>query len=85
MFHSCLLASTELGKALLVSLSCGSQTWKFAYSLKVDHLAELQIYQATCARACLQGQLGMSGLGSPTEIRGIIEGAHQMNCSSGKL
>lgn len=58
VFHSCLLASTELRKTLLVSLSCGSQTcWKFSCSLKVDHLVELQIYQATCARACPYGAI----------------------------
>lgn len=58
VFHSCLLASTELGKTLLVSLSCGSQTcWKCSCSLKVDHLVELHIYQATCARACPYGAI----------------------------
>lgn len=32
-------------------------------SLKVDHLVELQIYQATCARACLHGAVRHESVG----------------------
>lgn len=64
VFRSCLLASTELRKTLLVSLSCGRQTcWKFACSLKVDHLVELHIYQSTCARACVHGAIRLEWVG----------------------